>query len=97
MKQPKGQGEAALSSRRLFSVDEEFDAEKFIQRLVDKYPKKSHDEMRTTFLRAFGRMNFATMKQELRSYVWPKQMAAAIKWIYSESKKNKNEQMNKLV
>lgn len=84
--------ESTLASRRVFRVDEEFDANKFVQSFVDRYDGRwSFDEAKKALVRGFGNKSVQVMKSELYRYVWPKQLPAALRWLGREYKERNNE------
>ena len=73
------------ASHRIFRVNDEFDPNKLVQGLVDRYGGKwSFDEPKKILVRALGSKDFHVMKYELLKYVWPKQLPMAIRWLGRE-------------
>ena len=81
--------ESARAENRVFRVDEEFDAQQFVERLNARYGKRyplTIDQL----VNALGSDDTRTMQNELNRYVWPKQMPKALLWLGREHRKNKN-------
>lgn len=82
-----------LASRRVFRVDEEFDPNKLVQSLINRYGERwNFDEAKHVLVRGLGNKSVPVMKDELSRYVWPRQLPAALRWLNREYK---TFQMNK--
>jgi hypothetical protein len=88
----KSNREAYLASSRVFRVDEEFNPDKFIQSLSDRYSGRwTFDETKRVLVRGLGSKSVHHMKEELLRYVWPKQLPAALRWLSREYRQNLQE------
>lgn len=80
-----------FAAKRLFGVDDRFDAEKFVAGIARSYASpKLRDKMNAEYIASvYARIlerGVAELAYELRTYLWPKQIPAAIRWVRRQSR-----------
>ena len=86
---PGPYSEAARAANRIFTVDEDFNSQLFVERLSRKY--KTTEER---IIKIHGDDRPEKISRELDRYLWPKQIPKAVLWLSREYRKLKKRQDN---